>query len=202
MPGNAYAVAFVRTYASRLGLDPDEMGRRFKAEAGKVTRKTKLAFPVPVPERGVPAGAVVLLGVTLAVGAYAGWYRLSGEGRLPAEGGGPGAAGPAGGAGIPPAPAAFGRPRTRRPAPADARTAAGSGRCPCGPGAIADRRCAAPAPSVAATDAVGRGRQFRRAAGSRRTGPAEAPPPISRGSWCAPAPMPGSWCATGAGRCC
>jgi cytoskeleton protein RodZ len=28
---------------------------------------------------------VVLLGVLLAVGAYAGWYRLSGEGRLPAE---------------------------------------------------------------------------------------------------------------------
>ena len=33
----------------------------------------------------MPAGAVVLLGVLLAVGAYAGWYRLSGEGRLPAE---------------------------------------------------------------------------------------------------------------------
>jgi cytoskeleton protein RodZ len=28
---------------------------------------------------------VVLLGVVLAVGAYAGWYRLSSEGRLPAE---------------------------------------------------------------------------------------------------------------------
>ena len=27
----------------------------------------------------------MLLGVLLAVGAYAGWYRLSGEGRLPAE---------------------------------------------------------------------------------------------------------------------
>jgi cytoskeleton protein RodZ len=38
-----------------------------------------------VPERGVPAGAVVLVGVVLAIGAYAGWYRLSGEGRLPPE---------------------------------------------------------------------------------------------------------------------
>jgi cytoskeleton protein RodZ len=28
---------------------------------------------------------MALLGVVLAVGAYAGWYRLSGEGRLPAE---------------------------------------------------------------------------------------------------------------------
>ena len=59
--------------------------RRFKAEAAAVTEKTELAFPMPVPERGVPAGAVVLLGVVLAVGAYVGWYHLSGEGKLPAE---------------------------------------------------------------------------------------------------------------------
>jgi cytoskeleton protein RodZ len=85
LPGNAYALGFLRTYATALGLDPHEMTRRFKAEAGSVTQKTELTFPAPVPERGVPAGAVVLLGVVLAVGAYAGWYRLSGEGRLPAE---------------------------------------------------------------------------------------------------------------------
>ena len=85
LPGNAYALGFLRTYASALGLDPDEIARRFKAEASTVNQKTELTFPVPVPARGVPAGAVVLLGVVLAVGAYAGWYRLSGEGRLPAE---------------------------------------------------------------------------------------------------------------------
>lgn len=85
LPGNAYAVGFLRTYASALGLDPDEISRRFKSEAGEVTRKIELAFPAPVPERGVPTGAVVLLGVVLAIGAYAGWYKLSGEGRLPAE---------------------------------------------------------------------------------------------------------------------
>jgi cytoskeleton protein RodZ len=33
----------------------------------------------------LPTGAVILLGLILAVGAYIGWYRLSGEGRLPAE---------------------------------------------------------------------------------------------------------------------
>ncbi len=85
LPGNAYALGFLRTYSSALGLDPNEIARRFKAEAATVNQKTELTFPVPVPERGVPAGAVVLLGVLLAIGAYAGWYRLSGEGRLPAE---------------------------------------------------------------------------------------------------------------------
>ncbi len=85
LPGNAYALGFLRTYASALGLDPNEIARRFKAEAATVNQKTELTFPVPVPERGVPAGAIVFLGVLLAIGAYAGWYRLSGEGALPAE---------------------------------------------------------------------------------------------------------------------
>jgi cytoskeleton protein RodZ len=85
LPGAAYAVGFVRTYASALGLDPDEVARRFRAEADEVNYQTELDFPVPMAERGVPAGAVILVGVVLAVAAYAGWYRLSGEGTLPPE---------------------------------------------------------------------------------------------------------------------
>ena len=85
MPGNAYAVGFVRTYATALGLDPTEIARRFRAETIDVNRKTELAFPAPVPERGVPAGAVILLGLLLAVGSYAMWYRFSGDTRSPAE---------------------------------------------------------------------------------------------------------------------
>lgn len=79
LPGNAYAMGFLRSYAMLLGLDAAEVARRFRAEAHEVNRKPVLAFPAPVPERGVPAGAVVLLGVLLAAGAYAGWYRFSGD---------------------------------------------------------------------------------------------------------------------------
>jgi cytoskeleton protein RodZ len=85
LPGNAYAVGFLRTYAGALGLDPDEVARRFREEARHVNRKTELTFPAPVPERGVPAGAVVLLGVVLMIGAYAGWYRMSGNDRPDSE---------------------------------------------------------------------------------------------------------------------
>ena len=85
LPGNAYAVGFIRTYAQALGLDPAEVARRFRAEAQDVNRKTELAFPAPVPERGVPAGAVILLGVLLAAGSYAAWYKFSGDTRGPAE---------------------------------------------------------------------------------------------------------------------
>lgn len=84
LPGSAYAVGFVRSYATFLGLDPAEVARRFRAEAHEVNRKPELQFPVPVPERGVPAGAVVLVGVVIAVGSYAAWYNLSGDRPAPA----------------------------------------------------------------------------------------------------------------------
>ena len=76
---------YVRSYAATLGLDLEEVARRFRAEASEIARQTDLVFPVPVPERGLPAGALILLGLILVGGAYIGWYRLSGEGRLPAE---------------------------------------------------------------------------------------------------------------------
>jgi cytoskeleton protein RodZ len=85
LPGNVYAVGFLRTYATALGLDVEEVTRRFRAEGGEIPRHSELVFPVPLPERGLPAGALILLGLILAGGAYIGWYRLSGEGRLPAE---------------------------------------------------------------------------------------------------------------------
>jgi cytoskeleton protein RodZ len=85
LPGNAYAMGFLRTYAGCLGLDPDEVSRRFRAEAADVNRKTELTFPAPVPERGVPAGAVALVGVVLAIGAYVGWYHFSAADRQAAR---------------------------------------------------------------------------------------------------------------------
>jgi len=77
LPGNAYAIGFLRTYAQALGLDQDEVARRFRAEAAEANRKTELNFPAPVPERGIPAGAIVLVGALIAIGAYVGWYKMS-----------------------------------------------------------------------------------------------------------------------------
>jgi len=78
LPAPAYAIGFVRTYARALGLDEAALVRRFRdGSAGVATRRADLIFPEPVPERGVPAGAVVLLGAVLAVGGYVGWYQWS-----------------------------------------------------------------------------------------------------------------------------
>lgn len=76
LPGPVYAVGFARAYATLLGLDADGIARRFRPEAGE--RAAGLAFPTPAPEREVPAGAVVLLGLLLAAASYAGWYKFSG----------------------------------------------------------------------------------------------------------------------------
>jgi cytoskeleton protein RodZ len=82
LPSAAYAIGFVRNYSGALGLDQNDLVRRFRdAIQGTVARKTDLVFPEPVPERGFPAGVVVLIGVLLAIGAYAGWYYWSGSGQ-------------------------------------------------------------------------------------------------------------------------
>ena len=81
LPGTAYALGFLRTYAEALGLDADEMSRRFKYEADEVNIKTELDFLAPRPRGRLPTGAMVLLGVVLVIGSYIGWYRLSGDGR-------------------------------------------------------------------------------------------------------------------------
>jgi len=85
LPGKVYTLGFLRSYATSLGLDPEEAVRHFQAETGIGPGHLELAFPAPVAERGLPAGALILLGMLLVGGAYVGWYRLSGEGRLPAE---------------------------------------------------------------------------------------------------------------------
>jgi cytoskeleton protein RodZ len=79
LPGRAYVVGFLRNYANALGLDTDEVLRRFR-EVSEPGPKANLVFPEPVPSRGVPAGAVMLAGAVLAVGAYVFWYNWSGGG--------------------------------------------------------------------------------------------------------------------------
>lgn len=78
LPGGTYAVGFLRTYAEFLGLDGEEMVRRFRAEAaGELNARSELVFPSPVSEGRIPGGAVLFLGVLLAGIAYGAWYFLS-----------------------------------------------------------------------------------------------------------------------------
>jgi cytoskeleton protein RodZ len=75
LPGAAYQTGFVRTYSQALGLDGDEILRRFRAEGTGFVPKAELSFLAPVPDRAVPTGAIVLLGVVLVLVGYGLWYR-------------------------------------------------------------------------------------------------------------------------------
>jgi cytoskeleton protein RodZ len=80
LPAPAYAIGFVRNYAGALGLDVNDMVRRFREVAlGIAPRGGELVFPEPVPDRGFPTGVLVLAGLAVAVGSYIAWYNWSGS---------------------------------------------------------------------------------------------------------------------------
>lgn len=85
LPGTTYALGFVRAYASALGLPGEDMARRFRADSTLANGQTALRFPAPVPQRGVPAGALMLLGVVILAGAYGGWYWVTEHRATPVE---------------------------------------------------------------------------------------------------------------------
>ncbi|MCB2102175.1 MAG: helix-turn-helix domain-containing protein, partial [Rhodobacterales bacterium] len=77
LPGKTYAVGFVRSYAEYLGLDADEVVRRFRAESAALRASSDLHFPSPVSETGFPGGRVLGLGLLLVALGYGGWYMTS-----------------------------------------------------------------------------------------------------------------------------
>ena len=81
LPGPTYAIGFVRAYAEFLGLDAEPVLARFKAEASGVTARPDLALPVPLGERSLPGGALVLVALILALCGYGIWYYLSTDDR-------------------------------------------------------------------------------------------------------------------------
>ncbi|MHC8509014.1 MAG: helix-turn-helix domain-containing protein [Rhodospirillales bacterium] len=81
LPGRAYSVGFVRTYAEHLGLDADEVVRRFKMESEGVQKGPELIFPEPIPEGRLPGGAIVMAGAVIFAAAYGAWHFISEDGR-------------------------------------------------------------------------------------------------------------------------
>jgi len=77
LPGPAYAIGFVRAYGDHLGLDGNEISRRFKAESAVLDTKPDLAFPMPLGERSTPGGAMLLVALILALCGYGTWYYVS-----------------------------------------------------------------------------------------------------------------------------
>ena len=77
LPGPTYVVGFLRSYAEYLGLDGDEMVRRFKEEESGFAANQSLHFPTPSPEGRIPGLPLILSAMALAAVAYFGWHYLA-----------------------------------------------------------------------------------------------------------------------------
>ena len=77
LPGPAYVIGFLRSYAAYLGLDAADLVRRFKTETTEFDARQELNALEPYDEGGVPTGALIALALALIVGAYAGWYYVA-----------------------------------------------------------------------------------------------------------------------------
>ena len=85
LPGPTYVAGFIRTYSEHLGLDGDEVVRQLKAEPLSIDGSSELKFPSPMSEGGMPSGAILLLGLFVALVAYGAWYVSSSRDESVAE---------------------------------------------------------------------------------------------------------------------
>ena len=77
LPGPTYAIGFMRTYSDYISLDGGEILRRFKSESTGLDAKPDLAFPMPLGERSIPGGGMLLVALILVLCGYGTWYYLS-----------------------------------------------------------------------------------------------------------------------------
>lgn len=85
LPGNAYVSGFLRSYSDFLGLEGDEIVRRFKMAGAEISNQPQLHLPSPVEEGRLPTASILLVAAVIAAAAYGGWYYLSGTGKGPME---------------------------------------------------------------------------------------------------------------------
>nr|WP_298796468.1 helix-turn-helix domain-containing protein [uncultured Acetobacter sp.] len=78
-PAEAYALGFLRTYGAALGFDASALVLRYKREGKGGGRKPDLTFPAPPPDRRIPPGVSVSLGLAVILASYVGWYHFIGH---------------------------------------------------------------------------------------------------------------------------
>lgn len=77
LPGRAYAIGFVRTYAEHLGIDGATVVTLYKAQFMDGQDKADLEFPVPASETKTPAIWLAALGLVLASVVFLAYNALN-----------------------------------------------------------------------------------------------------------------------------
>ena len=81
LPGQAYAIGFIRAYADYLGLDGNEVVRRYKEGRGGVKLPASIELPIPTSDTDIPSGTLLALAVVFGMVVYGAWYSIAGLDR-------------------------------------------------------------------------------------------------------------------------
>jgi cytoskeletal protein RodZ len=85
MPGRAYALGFLRSYADYLGFDGEDLISRIKSTVDNLTDQTRLRVRTPAPETRLPKTPIVVISLAVIAGIYAGWAYLNRTSRVMVE---------------------------------------------------------------------------------------------------------------------
>lgn len=81
LPGRAYAVGFLKSYAALLGLDAENLVAMFQKELSAAPEQEvatpSLSFPQPVDDHSLPKWFLITIGLAVVLAAYIGWYHFS-----------------------------------------------------------------------------------------------------------------------------
>jgi cytoskeleton protein RodZ len=77
LPGTAYAVGFVRTYADFLGFDGNSVVASFRDELGRGGRPETVSWQIEDKDAGFPVGRLVVVLLVIAAAGYGVWYYLA-----------------------------------------------------------------------------------------------------------------------------
>ena len=80
LPGNTYAIGFVRAYADYLGLDGNTVVSDYRDELARRGRQNDLVWPTEGSESRFPGGAILGVCVLLGLAIYGGWYYATQSG--------------------------------------------------------------------------------------------------------------------------
>jgi cytoskeleton protein RodZ len=85
MPGQTYALGFLRSYADHLGFDGDDLVGQIKSTVADLTGRTRLRLRTPLPESRLPKAPILVLSLAAIAGIYVGWTYLDRSGRIAIE---------------------------------------------------------------------------------------------------------------------
>jgi cytoskeleton protein RodZ len=77
LPGTAYAVGFVRTYADFLGFDGNSVVASYRDELGQRGRPETVNWHIEDKDAGFPFGKLLIILVVVAAAGYGLWYYLA-----------------------------------------------------------------------------------------------------------------------------